>query len=47
MYSTPSKKPVPPKGKRPMVQTGGPTPKPDAKVMAMKQMLAKKKGSKY
>lgn len=50
MYSIPkpagSKKPVPPTGKTPRPVTGGPMPKPDAKVQAMKQMLDMKKASK-
>lgn len=38
-----SNKPVPPSGKRPQVMTGGGMLKADAKVMAMKEKLAKKK----
>lgn len=48
MYSMSSKKPTKPAynkpGMKPMKPTGGPMPKvEDAKVMAMKQMLNKKK----
>ena len=50
-YNKPKPRPVTggptPNPTQPRPVTGGPMPKPDAKVMAMKQMLAKKKGKSY